>query len=231
MKAAPTAPEEANLTPMKPPRHPESASSNPSPSLPRAAATAVALVLLAVVWTGCEVPVSRQPIGSTPIPLQNSPLSGVWNDAEGRTWHVRVANPAAGQLEVVTVDQENEREFSLQRYEVLLRTEGTATLFNLRPVNTITGGEDPFVFGRGLVTDTAVVLLPANAEALRLRLLDGAFGGEVKTNSNQGSNRYEILVTNRFDRLARELVSPTGWTLLDVEHPWVFTRGTARSTK
>lgn len=192
------------------------------PSPLRAAASA--LGLLALVFAGCEGPGSRQPIGSRSVQPEESRLAGTWTDADGKPWHVHIADPAAGRLEVATIELRDGNRFELDRSEVLLREENGVQFYNARPLKPAPEPADPFRFGRILTTDNALILFPAGIEPVRQLILTGAIGGEVTTNHANGGESYEVIVTNRYDRLARELAAPNGWQMLDTTNPLVFTR-------
>lgn len=210
------------LRPVSPASRPTRLHSARAGSLP----VAVGLLVAVLLVSGCGSPTSRQPLGARPAPVEAAPLSGSWRDAEGKIWHVRVVNPSEGQLEVATVEQEEGKPFELQRYELRLRREDDVTLFNFRDADPLPTGEDTWLFGRWIATDSALVLFPASAPALRPGVLDGTWGGILKTNTQNGQESYEIEITGKYEALARALASQTGWSLLDTDHPWVFTRVT-----
>lgn len=193
----------------------------PAPRTSRRLAALAALTLV-VVLAGCGGAASRQPLGALPTPLQDSHLPGTWIDGDGKPWQVRVADAREGRLEVASIDLKDGQGFELERTQVLLRDQDGVTLYNLRQGGA--AAEALYFFGRFVATERALVLFPASPEAIRELALAGTIGAEIQTNRDNGNERYDVLVTNRYDRLAKELAAPAGWRLLDTRNPLVLTR-------
>lgn len=185
---------------------------------------ALAALTLTVLLAGCGGPASRQPIGAQPTPLRESHLPGTWIDGDGKPWQVRVADERTGHLEIASIDIQDGHGFEMERTQLFLRDQDGVTLYNLQQGKTDVGSDTLYFFGRFLATDRALVLFPASSEALRELALAGTIGAEIQTNRDNGQDRYEVLVTNRYDRLATELAAPAGWRLLDTRNPLVLTR-------
>lgn len=184
--------------------------------------TALLLVALAsAVLTGCDAAKSRQPIGRQPAALTDLHLEGTWRDGDGRTYYVRVVDPAAARLEVATL-KTNASGFLLNRSELFLRDEAGTLFAGFRDVAP--DPEEDYLVGRLSVSDGAMVFLAATATGVRSIVLEDGIGAIVTTNSDSGSNRYSVTVTNGFDRIARRLAGPEGSRFVDAEHPFVLMR-------
>lgn len=171
---------------------------------------------------GCDIARSRQVVGRKPATLDSQELEGTWRDAEGRSYFLRVTDPAAAHLELATVETRSDA-FELTRTEIFLREQDDVILASLR--GTAPEPEGDFAFGRLVVTEGALVLHLATAPAIRKLALDGTIGAVITTNSNsENGPRYDVIVTNGFDRLAGALAAPTGHQYLDMANPVLLMR-------
>ncbi len=79
----------------------------------------IACALLVVVLAGCAVVASKQPVGETPLSLDDSDWEGTWLTEDG-TLTVRVVDAEQGLLQVAWVEQQG-GEFVLETIDVMLR--------------------------------------------------------------------------------------------------------------
>lgn len=182
----------------------------------------VALTLtLTALTSGCQIPSSTQPLGTSPVPTSNLALDGIWRSADGEPFHVRTLDANAGHLEFAHVATQDSG-FRLERHEVLLRRHNEVILANLRTVAP--DPENHFYFGRLTLQDHSIILTFAAPNPLRTLALQGAFEATITTNRQGTTETYDVQVTGGFDKLADLLTAPDGWRWLDTENPLVLTR-------
>jgi hypothetical protein len=178
----------------------------------------LALASLALALTACDIAVTRQPIGAEPADLADLKVEGVWK-AGSEHFFVRVADAKAGKLEVAQVKSEG-GEFTLERTELLVRRQDDALLVNFRPVGPELRSE--YAFGRAMVNDGGAVIYLAGKKPVGAFAKSAGIGFSTRSLDEPEGAGDSVVITNGFDRLAQELASPTGWQLLDTEHPLIL---------
>lgn len=134
-------------------------------------------------------------------------------------YHLKVQDAQAGVLQMAWIEK-NPNGLDLDKATLLVRQQGEAVLFNLKPKGDRDDGEAPFQFGRLVKEGNHIVAWSVRPEALRTLAEMSVIKAEFETNQN----RVTASVIAGQDALARRLAASDGWLLLDLEHPFVFVR-------
>lgn len=177
------------------------------------------LALLIPMMTGCLPSMSRQPVGSTPLAVAERDWEGVWVADGTETYYLKAQNAQAGDFHMAWIDK-GRNVLDLNKATLLLRQQGQATLFNVKPRGDGDEKDALFQFGRLVKDGNHIVAWSVRPEALRALAELSVIKAEFETNRN----RVTATVIEGQGALAQRMAADDGWLLLDLEHPLVFVR-------
>lgn len=136
------------------------------------------LAIAMAALTSCTSVVCKQPVGETPVKLDEAAWDTPWHTADGDVVFTRVKDADKGILEAAWVEVKN-REFVTEKHDVHLREAGSWQWCS------ISGGDDgTFFFGRMSVEDGQLMVWLARPEAFMAPVRAGKLKGRLMKDLN-----------------------------------------------
>ena len=159
--------------------------------------TLLCSALVILLFCGCSVVHSQQPVGLTPKDISNEvdDWEGVWSSGEGYS-EIFVENGSNGMVRLAGMGREN-GEIQLQTYDIQLRDAGKWTFVNMIDEDTDNG---LYLWGRIKMEDGVALVWFPDVEKITTLIeagtLPGTTNGSGSVLGSLTTNHYDIICSD-----------------------------------